>query len=51
MMPVILQLLNRGGLAIVAMQQIPQGFFFLRMRGFFSRMPGILKISEELRLF
>jgi hypothetical protein len=43
---------NTGaGLAIVAMRELPRGFF-LRMRGFFLRIGGILKIfSENLRLF
>jgi hypothetical protein len=46
----MLPIKNRGGLAIVAMQELPRGFFFENAR-LFLRMHGILKISEKLRLF
>jgi hypothetical protein len=45
-----LHLLKRGGLAIVAMQQMPRSFFFENAWLFF-KMRGILKISEKLRIF
>jgi hypothetical protein len=48
---ILINITIRGGLAIVAMRQLPRGFFFENAK-LFLRLRAILKIfAENLRLF
>jgi hypothetical protein len=47
----LMQVTHRGGLAIVAMRQLPARTTFLRIRGFLKTAWHFKGISENLRLF